>query len=103
MFYSPTAIPTPSITAVEQMSQSTVNVNIAVDSTECAATYLVNAYQNGDSVVISASSSTQPVAVSDLDVCRYNYEFMGNVITAGGVAGDTSSPLSFIANLSGEY
>lgn len=96
-----TAIPTPTITVVEQMTQSTVSVNMSVDSTVCAATYVVNAAQNGDSG--SGSSPTLPVTIEGLDVCTYTYEIIGNVVTPGGSNGDMSSPFSFTANLSGEF
>ncbi len=68
-----TAIPTPSITLVEQTSQyNMVNVSLSVDNTECVATYVVNATQDGDSGSVSGgSSSTSLVVVNGLDVCRY--------------------------------
>ncbi len=98
-----TAIPTPSITLVEQTSQSMANVSLSVDNTQCTATYVVNATQDGDSGSVSGgSSSISPVTVNGLDVCRYSYSFVGYVITAGGSVGDTSAPpFSFTANLSG--
>ncbi len=82
---------------MEQISQSTVQVYISVDNTQCAATYVVNATQ-GD----SESSSTSPVTFNGLDLCRNSYSFMGYVITAGGSVGDMSAPpFNFIADLSG--
>ncbi len=107
MFYfiiiiSFTAIPTPTITMVEQTSQYMASVSLSVDNTQCAATYVVNATQDGDSGPVSGgSSSTSPVIVNDLDVCRYSYSFVGFVITPSGVSGDTSTSYRFTADLSG--
>ncbi|XP_064393448.1 uncharacterized protein LOC135340944 isoform X1 [Halichondria panicea] len=97
------AIPTPNITMVEQISQSMANVSLSVDNnTLCAATYVVNATQDGgDGSVSGGSSSTSPVTVDGLDVCGYSYSFVGFVITPSGVSGDTSAPYSFTADLSG--
>ncbi len=68
---------------------------------QCAATYVVNATQDGGSVS-GGSSSTSPVVVNALDVCRYNnYNFVVYVITPGNIYGDMSAPFSFTADLSG--
>ena len=85
------------------MSQSMVNVNLSVDNTECTATYVVNATQDGDSGSVSGGSrSISPVTVDGLDLCSYSYSFVGYVITAGGSVGNMSAPsFSFTANLSG--
>ncbi len=73
-----------------------------MDNTQCTATYVVNATQDGDSGSVSGgSSSTSPVVVNGLDVCRYSYSFVGLVITPRGVSGDMSTPYSFTADLSG--
>ncbi len=68
-------------------------------------TYVVNATQDGNSGSVSGgSSSTTLVTVNGLDLCRYNYSFVGYVITAGGSVGNMSAPpFSFTANLSGMY
>ncbi|XP_064393477.1 uncharacterized protein LOC135340957 isoform X2 [Halichondria panicea] len=96
------AIPTPSITMVEQTSQSMASVSLSVDNTQCAAIYVVNATQDGGGGSVSGgSSSTSPVTVDGLDVCGYSYSFVGFVITPSGVSGDTSAPYSFTADLSG--
>ena len=61
---------------------------------------MVNATQDGDNGSVSGgSSSTSPVAVNGLDVCRYNYSFVGYVITPGNMSG--APPFSFTADLSG--
>ncbi len=103
--FANTAIPTPSITLVEQASQYMANLSLSVDNTRCAATYVVNATQDGDSGSVSGgSSSTTLVTVNGLDLCRYDHSFVGYVITAGGSVGDMSAPpFSFTANLSGMY
>ncbi len=79
------------------------NVSLSVDNTQCAATYVVNATQDGDRESVSGgSSSTSPVTVNGLDVCRYSYSIMGHVITASNFPGDTSAtPFSFTGDLSG--
>ncbi len=79
------------------------NVSLSVDNTQCAATYVVNATQGGDSGSVSGgSSSTSPVVVNGLDVCRYSYSFVGYVITPGDLSGNMSAPpFSFTGDLSG--
>ena len=67
----------------------------------CAATFVATATQDGDSETISGMNSTSPVSVSGLDVCQYNYSFVGSVVTSGGVAGEMSTATSFTADLSG--
>ncbi len=64
---------------------------------------MVNATQDGDSGSVSGSSSTSPVTVNGLDVCLYNYNFVGYVITPGGVSGELSPPFSFTSDLSGMH
>ncbi len=54
-----------------------------MDNTQCAATYVVKVTQDGDSGSVSGgSSSTSPVTVNGLDVCRHSYSVMGHIITA---------------------
>ena len=85
-----------------QVSQSTVEVNLEVSyNSLCAATFVATATQDGGSETFSNMSFTSPVSVSGLDVCRYNYDFVGNVVTSGGVAGEMSIATSFTADLSG--
>ncbi len=97
-----TAIPTPNITLVEQISQSMANVSLSVDNTQCAATYVVNATQDGDSGSVSGGESfSSLVVVNGLDVCRYSYSVVGFVITPRGMSGNMSVPFSFTADLSG--
>ena len=81
------------------------NVSLSVDNTQCAATYVVNATQDGDSGSVSGGESTTSlVAVNGLDMCRYSYTFVGFVITPRGVSGNMSAPpFSFTADLSGMY
>ncbi len=75
---------------------------MSVNSTECVATYTVDATLNGVNNMMSESSRTLPVTLDGLDVCNSSYVFTGYVTTPGGVAGNMSSPFNFIANLSGE-
>ncbi len=92
------------VLSVDQISQSMVQVNMSVDNTRCAATYVINATQDGDSGSVSGGeNSTSPVVVNGLDVCRYNYSFVGYVITPGGVSGELSPPFSFTSDLSGMH
>ncbi len=90
------------VLSVDQISQSMVQVNMSVDNTECVAIYVINATQDGDSGSVSGEESpTSLVVFNGLDVCRYNYSFVGNVITPDGVSGELSPPSSFTADLSG--
>ena len=67
-----------------------------MNNTQCAATYVVNATQDDNSGSVSGgSSSTTLVIVNGLDLCCYNYSFVGYVITAGGSVGDMSAPCTF--------
>ena len=68
---------------------------------QCVDSYQVEATPVGGSGSIS-TSSTSTVDVSGLDVCQYNYSFVGSVLTAGGVQSELSSPESFFADLSGK-
>ena len=72
-----------------------------VDDLRCAATFVANATQDGGSQTFSVSNSTSLVSIGDLDVCRYNYSFVGNVVTSGGEAGEMSPVASFTADLTG--
>ncbi len=85
------------VLSVDQISQSMVQVNMSVDNTQCVATYVVNTTQDGD----SGSSTASPVVVNGLDVCRYNYSFVGYVITPDGESGELSPPFNFTSDLSG--
>ncbi len=80
-----------------------VQVSMSVDNTECVAIYVINATQDGDSGSVSGgSSTTSPVVINALDVCRYSYSFVGYVITPGNISGNMSAPpFSFTADLSG--
>ncbi len=63
---------------MEQASQYMANVSLSVDNTQCAATYVVKATQDGNSGSVSGRlSSTSLVTVNGLDLCRYNYSFVG--------------------------
>ena len=69
---------------------------------QCVDSYQVEATPVEGSGSISTSSLTSTVNVSGLDVCQYNYSFVGSVFTAGDVQSELSSPQSFSVNLSGE-
>ena len=69
---------------------------------QCVDSYQVEATPVGGSGFISTSSPTSTVDVSGLNVCQYNYSFVGSVLTAGGVQSELSSPESFFADLSGK-
>ena len=68
---------------------------------QCVDSYQVEATPVGGSGSIS-TSSTSAVDVTGLNVCQYNYNFVGSVLTAGGVQSELSSPEIFSINLSGE-
>ena len=87
-----------------------VRVNLSVAESRCPAlglhSYHVEATPAGVNIsnnYINASSATSIVDVSGLDVCRYNYSFVGLVFAADGVHSDLSSPMSFSIDLSGEF
>ena len=88
--------------SIEQNSQSVVRVSLSVTDSQCVDSYQVEATRVGGSGSISTSSPTSTVDVSSLDVCQYNYSFVGSVLTAGGVQSELSSPEIFSVNLSGE-
>ena len=69
---------------------------------QCVDSYQVKATPVGDSGSTNTSSPTSTVNVSGLDVCQYNYSFVGSVFTASGVQSELSSPESFFADLSGK-
>ena len=97
-----TGIPKPNISSVMQVSQSVVRVSLSVADSQCVDSYQVETTPVGGSGSISTSSPISPVDVSGLNVCHYNYSFVGSVLTAGGVQSELSSPESFSVNLSGE-
>ena len=96
-----TEIPTPTNLTVYQVSQSTVRVNVSVADSQCVDSYLVEAIPVGGSGSTNASSPTSTVDVSGLNVCGYNYLFVGSAVTAKGVQGNQSYPVPFTANLTG--
>ena len=67
----------------------------------CVDSYLVEAIPVGGNGSTNTSSPTSTVDVSGLDVCRYNYLFVGSAFSAKGVQGNQSYPVSFTANLTG--
>ena len=56
---------------------------------------------NGSASIITSKSPTSTVDVNGLDLCQYNYSFVGSVFTADGVQSEPSSPVSFSADPSG--
>ncbi len=97
-----TGVPVPSV-SVLQVSQSTVQVNTSVNTTQCVGTYQVDvSREDGGSPSMSVSPTPQHT-INDLDLCRYNYSFAANIITAGGESGNVSSSVSFAADLSGKF
>ena len=98
-----TEIPTPTNLTVYQVSQSSVRVNVSVPDSQCTCvdSYLVEAIPVGGNGSTNTSSSTSTVDVSGLDVCGYNYLFVGSAVTAKGVQGNQSYPVPFTANLTG--
>ena len=93
---------TPNITSVEPVSQSVVRVSLSVADSQCVNSYQVEAIPMGGSGSTNTSSSTSTVDVSGLDVCRYNYTFVGSVFTAKGFQSELSSPESFSFDISGK-
>ena len=66
--------------------------------------YQVEATPEGanESVNTNTSSPSSVVDIYGLDVCQYNYSFVGSVFTTDGVQSELSSPVSFSIDLSGE-
>ena len=69
---------------------------------QCVDSYEVEATPVGGSGSTNTNSPTSTVDVSGLDVCQYNYSFVGSVFTAGGVQSELGSPEIFSADLSGK-
>ncbi len=99
--HSDTDIPTPDLSAVEQVSQAVVRANVTLADTRCVASYQVDAIPNSGTVTTSSSSSST-VDITGLNVCESNYTLTGSVLTAGGVQSLPSTPVTFAANLSGK-
>ena len=69
---------------------------------QCVDSYQVEAIPVGGSGSTNTSSSTSTVDVTGLDVCGYNYSFVGSVFTPSGVQSELSSPESFSVTISGK-
>ena len=74
---------------------------MSVADSQCVDGYQVEATPLGGSGSTNTNSPISTVDIGGLDVCRYNYSFVGSVFTAGGSKSDVSPPVSFSANLSG--
>ena len=84
-------------------------MSLSVADSQCEvldpASYQVEAILvggNGSASIIMSKSSTSTVNVNDLDLCQYNYSFVGSTFTADGVRSKPSAPVSFSADLSGK-
>ena len=76
---------------------------MSVADSQCVDSYQVEVTPVGGSgSSTNASSPTSTVDVNGLDVCQYNYSFVGSVLTTGGVQSNLSSPVSFSVDLSGK-
>ena len=87
---------------MDQVSQSVVRVNMSVADSQCVDSYQVEVTPVGGSGSTSTSSPTSTVDVNGLNVCQYNYRFVGSVFTAGETQSVLSAARSFSADLSGK-
>ena len=62
---------------------------------QCVDRYQVETTPVGGSGPTNTSSPTSTVEVSGLDVCQYNYIFVGSTFTASGFQSELSSPENF--------
>ncbi len=86
-----------------QISQSMVEVNFLLNDTRCVFNYFVNVTRQEDGYTTSVRQATSsPVTVKDLDLCRYNYSFVGYTTSVTGEVSEVSAPINLIANLTGK-
>ena len=94
--YAETTIPSLS---VEQTSQTSVDVTFEIDDSRCVSTYHVNVtYEGGTTTTMTGPAS--PVTVMNLDICRYNYSFVGYTTSMTGEQSATSAVSDFMFNIS---
>ncbi len=72
-----------------------------IDDARCVTTYHVNVTQEGGPTT-SVLGSSSPVIVGDLDVCRYNYRFVGYTTSMTGELSGVSASVNLMVDLTGE-
>ena len=68
---------------------------------QCVDSYQVEATPVGGSGSTNTSSPASIVDVSGLDVCQYNYNFVGSLFASYGAQSELSLAVIYSANLSG--
>lgn len=72
-----------------------------IDDAQCVTNYHVNVTREGGPTS-SVYGSPSPVIVGDLDLCRYNYSFVGYTTSMTGLVSGVSASVNFMVNLTGE-
>ncbi len=96
--FSATTTPT---LMLSQNSQSMVGVAFVIDDARCVTNYHVNVTQEGGPTT-SVSGSSSPVNASGLDLCRYNYSFVGYTTSMTGEVSGVSASVDLTIDLTGE-
>ena len=86
---------------LSQESQSIVGVAFVIDDPRCVAMYHVNVTQEGGPTT-SVSGSSSPVIVDGLDLCLYNYSFVGYTTSMTGEVSGVSISVDLTVNLTGK-
>ena len=98
-----TGIPVPALSS-DQVSLTTLTLNLIVDNSRCASLYVVEIDQLGSGgPPITVNSSTPNISVTGLDLCTYYYSVVGYVQAPSGVRGERSSSTEIQPDLSGEF
>ena len=85
---------------LSQNSQSMVGVVFVIDDPRCVAMYHVNVTQEGGPTT-SVSGSSPLVIVGGLDLCLYNYSFVGYTTSMTGEVSGVSISVDLTVNLTG--
>ncbi len=72
-----------------------------IGDARCVAMYHVNVTQEGGTTT-SVSGSSLQVTVGGLDLCLYNYSFVGYTTSMTGVVSGVSPSMDLMVNLTGE-
>ena len=76
-----------------------VGVAFVIDDVRCVASYHVNVTQEGGPITSVSGSSSPVIVVGDLDLCRYNYSFVGYTTS---MTGGVSASVNLMVDLTGE-
>lgn len=95
-----TATTTPTLT-LSQNSQSMVGVSFVLDDARCVSNYSVNVTR-GDGLTTSVSGTSSPLMVGGLDLCQYNYSFVGYTTSMTGEMSGVSAKVDLMIDLIGK-